>query len=263
MFKKLFLLTFFVVLLGVIGNASAQKGKGNILYEWWFDIGDSTAVSGLTGAAGYPNSPDEAEWRTSFEGPVNWRDNYGTRARGYVYPPASGNYNFWISGDDYCELWMSTNDDPANITMIAEVPGWTEAFEWGKYAEQKSSAISLVANEKYYIEALMKEAGGGDSLTVAWGGPVIGAGPVIIAGKYLSPVIRPVDMLPRDPVPADGAVILQTWASVEWYPGVSAVSHDIFFGDNLADVEAGTGDTFLRNQTESNFLVGVTDYPYP
>jgi len=263
MCRKLFLFTFFVVLLCVAGSASAQKGKGNILYEWWFDIGDGTAVSDLTGAVGYPSSPDEAEWRTSFEGPVNWRDNYGTRARGYVYPPASGDYSFWISGDDYCELWMSTDDDPANISMIAEVPGWTEAFAWTTYPDQKSSAISLVAGQRYYIEALMKEAGGGDSLTVAWGGPVIGAGPVIIEGKYLSPIIRPIDMLPRDPIPADGAVIWETWASMEWYPGVSAVSHDVFFGENLADVEAGTGDTLIGNQTESNFLVGFAENPYP
>jgi len=263
MCKKLFFLTFFVVLLCLAGNASAQKGKGNILYEWWFDIGAGTAVTDLTGNSRYPNNPDDSAWQTSFQGPVNWRDNYGTRARGYVYPPANGNYNFWISGDDFCELWMSTGDDPANITMIAEVPGWTEAFEWGKYTEQKSSPITLVANKKYYIEALMKEAGGGDSLTVAWGGPTIGAGPVIIAGRYLSPVIRPIDMLPRDPIPADGAVIWETWASVEWYAGVSAVSHDVFFGENPADVEAGTGDTFVGNQTATNFLVGFAGNPYP
>jgi len=263
MCRKLFLLTFIVLTLGVVSTASAQKGRGNILYEWWFDIGDSTAVDALTGNTRYPNSPDETEWRTSFEGPVNWRDNYGTRARGYVYPPASGDYSFWISGDDFCELWLSTDDDPANISMIAEVPGWTEAFEWGKYTEQKSSPITLVANQKYYIQGLMKEAGGGDSLTVAWGGPVIGAGPVIIEGKYLSPVIRPVDMLARNPVPADGAVVWQTWITMEWYAGASAVTHDIFFGENLADVEAGTGDTFISNQSKTDFLVGFSDNSYP
>ncbi|MHC4207623.1 MAG: PA14 domain-containing protein, partial [Planctomycetota bacterium] len=262
MCKKLFLLTFFVVLLCVVSNASAQKGKGHILYEWWFDI-DGTAVADLTGASGYPGNPDDAEWMTSFEGPVNWADNYGTRARGYVYPPASGDYEFWISGDDFCELWLSTDDDPANIAMVAEVPGWTEAFEWGKYTEQESDPITLVAGQKYYIEALMKEAGGGDSLTVAWEGPVIGNGPVIIEGRYLSPVIRPVDMLPKNPIPADGAVVWETWTTIEWSAGVSAVTHDVFFGDNLADVEAGTGDTFIGNQSKADFLVGFGDNAYP
>jgi hypothetical protein len=263
MYRRLIYLFSFIFLLGIVSSANAQKGKGYVLYEWWFDIGDGTAVSDLTSNSRYPNSPDEAEWRSSFEGPVNWRDNYGTRARGYVYPPATGNYNFWISGDDYCELWLSTDDNPDNISMIAEVPGWTDASEWGKYTDQKSSAISLTAGKKYYIEALHKEAGGGDSLTVAWGGPVIGAGPVIIAGKYLSPVIRPVDMLPREPVPADTEVIWDTFFTLEWTPGVSAVSHDIFFGQNYDDVEAGTGDTYVGNQTESNLIVGFIDYPFP
>ena len=262
MCRKLFYLTSFVLLLGMVGNASAQKGKGNILYEWWYNF-PGTAVSDLTGDPRYPNSPDEAEWRTRFEGPVNWKDNYGTRARGYVYPPASGDYNFWISGDDYCELWLSTDDNPANVVMVAEVPGWTEAFAWTTYPAQKSKAITLTAGQKYYIEALMKEEGGGDSLTVAWGGPVIGTGPVIIDGKYLSPVIRPIDMLPRNPVPADAAVIWDTWASVEWTAGVSAVSHDVYFGENFADVEAGTGDTFIGNKTATNFIVGFPGYPYP
>jgi hypothetical protein len=263
MYRRLIYLFSFIFLLSMVSSANAQKGKGYVLYEWWFDIGAGTAVSDLTGNTRYPNSPDEAEWRSSFEGPVNWRDNYGTRARGYVYPPASGNYNFWISGDDFCELWFSTDDNPDNISMIAEVPGWTDSAEWGKYPEQKSAAIALTAGKKYYIEALHKEAGGGDSLAVAWGGPVIGAGPVIIAGKYLSPVIRPVDMLPREPVPADGDVIYETWKSLEWTPGVSAVSHDIFFGDNYDDVEAGTGDTYVGNQSESNIIVGFTGYPFP
>ncbi len=262
MCRKLFYLTSFVLLLCLVSNASAQKGKGNILYEWWFGEA-GVQVADLTGDPRYPDSPDEAEWRTSFEGPVNWRDNYGTRARGYVYPPASGDYNFWISGDDACELWLSTDADPANVVMVAEVPGWTEAFAWTTYPDQKSRAITLTAGQQYYIEALMKEEGGGDSLTVAWGGPVIGTGPVIIEGKYLSPVIRPVDMQPREPVPADAAVIWDTWVSVEWTAGVSAVLHDVFFGENSADVEAGTGDTFLGNQSATNFIIGFPGYPHP
>jgi hypothetical protein len=108
---------------------------------------------------------------------------------GAIYPPVSGDYNLWISGDDFCELWLSTDDDPANITMVASVPGWSAQYEWGKYPEQKSNVITLQAGQRYYVEALMKEAGGGDTLTVGWGGPSIGEGPVIIEGKYLEPFI--------------------------------------------------------------------------
>jgi len=268
MSKKLIYLASFVVVSGLVGNANGQLGKGNILYEYWFDI-SSTAVSALTGNPRYPDSPDEGEWQQSFEGHVNWRDNYGIRARGYLYPPATGDYTFWIAGDDECQLWLSTNDAPANVVRIANVSGWTPARDFlntGGGAggpEQKSKPISLQAGRKYYIEALMKEEGGGDSLAVAWGGPTIGSGPVIIEGKYLSPVIRPIDFFASNPDPADGAILLDTWASITWTTGVNAASHDVYFSDNLADVEARATNAFLGNLPATNFVVGFPGFPFP
>ena len=38
-------------------------------------------------------------------------DNYGTRMRWYITAPATGNYTFWIAGDDNSELWLSLNDN--------------------------------------------------------------------------------------------------------------------------------------------------------
>jgi hypothetical protein len=52
--------------------------------------------------------------------------------------------------------------------VIANVPGWTTSRAWGTYPQQQSSAISLVAGQRYYIEALMKEGIGGDNLAVRW-----------------------------------------------------------------------------------------------
>ena len=75
---------------------------------------------------------------------------------------------FWIASDDAGELYLSTDESPANKQLIASVPGWTSSQEWGKYAEQESSPRSLVAGRSYYIEALMKEGGGGDNLAVRW-----------------------------------------------------------------------------------------------
>ena len=48
-------------------------------------------------------------------------------------------------------------------------------------------AIKLEAGKKYYIEAHMKEGGGGDNLSVAWQGP--GIAQVVIAGSFLSPFV--------------------------------------------------------------------------
>ncbi|MHC4560509.1 MAG: PA14 domain-containing protein, partial [Planctomycetota bacterium] len=265
MCRKLMYLASFVMLLSMVGSARGQLGQGNILYEYWDGI-SGTAVSGLTGDPRYPDSPDESLWWQTFEGQVGRGDNYGIRARGYVSPPVSGDYIFWISGDDECQLWLSTDEDPANIDQVSHVTGWTNSREWTKYPEQKSKPISLQAGQRYYIEALMKEGGGGDSLAVGWGGPGIGEGPVIIEGKYLSPVLTSyakVMQTAREPNPADGSIHSDTWVTVTWTAGFTAASHDVYFSDNLADVQARTAEAFRGNQTLANFVVGFPGFPYP
>jgi hypothetical protein len=158
---------------------------GSILREYWTGI-SGTAISSLTSHANYPNNPSGRDQITSLEGPANWADNYGTRIRGYIHPPASGNYTFWVAGDDNTELYLSTSDNPANRSRIAYVDGWTDPKQWNKFSTQQSAAINLVTGQKYYIEVLHKEGSGGDNVAVAWQGP--GITQQVIAGSYLSPV---------------------------------------------------------------------------
>ena len=66
-----------------------------------------------------------------------------------------------------------------------------------------------------------------------------------------------------NPTPADGAIHPETWVSLSWTPGHTAVSHDAYFGESHADVEAGTGDTFQGNQPSTFFVVGFPGFPYP
>jgi hypothetical protein len=65
------------------------------------------------------------------------------------------------------------------------------------------------------------------------------------------------------PDPADGAIHEDTWATLSWSPGSSAVSHDVYFGENLNDVKDGTGDTFQGNQTATFLIVGFPGFAYP
>ncbi len=60
---------------------------------------------------------------------------------------------------------------------------------WNKYPEQRSKPVRLEAGKRYYIEALMKEQGGGDNLSVAWEGP--GIAQEVIPGAYLAPPDAP------------------------------------------------------------------------
>jgi len=65
------------------------------------------------------------------------------------------------------------------------------------------------------------------------------------------------------PNPADGSLILETWASMSWEAGDFAVSHDVYFGDNFDDVNDGTGDTFQGNQGSVYFVAGFAGYAFP
>ncbi len=178
--------------------ASAEPARGTLLFEYYWGV-DGT-LSSLLGLPTYPDYPDGREWRTSLEGPTDWRDGYGTRVRGYLYPPATGDYTFWIASDDASQLWLSTDETPAHIVQIASVPLWTPSRDfdntgggWGG-PQQKSGPIRLTAGKKYYIEALQAEGIGGDNLAVAWQGPGIPQR-VVVAGKYLSSVVGPADVI--------------------------------------------------------------------
>lgn len=168
----------------IIGVHSGDA-SGSILREWWTGIGSGTAVNNLTSDINYPANPTGRELITKFEGPINYDANYGARIRGYLYPPAGGNYTFWIASDDSSELWLSTDAEPNHISKIAYVSGWTNLYEWTKYGSQQSSPKSLTAGQKYYIEVLHKEGTGGDNVAVAWEGP--GITQQVIDGVYLSP----------------------------------------------------------------------------
>ena len=168
-------------------NPGGQPGTetGSITREVWTGIsGYGVSSIPLGTAANFSNTPP------SFEAPTNWADNYGTRMRGYITAPATGNYTFWIAGDDNSELWLSPNDNSANKMRIALVPGWTNSRQWDKYSTQKSAAINLTQGQRYYVEALQKEGGNADNLAVGWAKPGEStfAPSEVIPGSVLSPL---------------------------------------------------------------------------
>ena len=138
-----------------------------LLYEEWTGI-PGLAVADLTSHPDYPNSPSGSSFINNFEIPVDVNNDYGVRLRGWILVPQSADYTFWISSDDNGELWLSSDDTEGNVSLIANVPSWTNSEEWDKYPEQRSAPISLIGGQRYYVEALMKEWSGGDNLAIAW-----------------------------------------------------------------------------------------------
>ncbi|RYY26224.1 MAG: hypothetical protein EOP41_04730, partial [Sphingobacteriaceae bacterium] len=190
------------------GKVAADcSATGTILREQWDNVGGTTIAD-----IPLQKIPTSTSQLTIFEGPKDAGDNYGSRIRGYVCAPQTGNYIFWLATDDAGELWLSTDDKPANKVRIASVDGWTNYREFGKYASQKSASISLEAGKKYYIEALQKEGGGGDNLSVQWQLPdAVMETP--IAGNHLSPYVDTVKII-TSTVTGSGSVTREQWDNV-------------------------------------------------
>ena len=112
-------------------------------------------------------------------------ENFGTILSGWIKPPTTGDYTFYISADDNAQLWLSTDENPANAKRIAIEPTWNGARDWvgtarrnvdapenrsDKYAATQwptGNKITLTAGNRYYIEMIAQEGGGGDNSAIA------------------------------------------------------------------------------------------------
>jgi hypothetical protein len=238
---------------------------GRIVWELWENIGGSN-LDALKGDSRYPWLPTQAGEAASFTLQPNL-DYYGGRMHGWLHVPLAGDYTFWVAGDDNTELWLSTDQDPSNVRLIANVPVWTGLNEWSNYAQQRSEPITLQA-DRYYIMGLWKEGDGGDHISAAWQGPGIPQR-TIIAGSYLSPY-EPLWAYRANP--ADGATDVSETVTLRWTAGIKAAQHDVFFGiepDAVANADTTTAGIYRGRQsldandylpTESPLEWGATYY---
>jgi hypothetical protein len=72
--------------------------------------------------------------------------------KGWLMPPVSGIYAFWIASDDGGDRSLSSDDHPENKVRECFVPSSTGVREWNKFQELKSPSIQLKAGEAYYFE---------------------------------------------------------------------------------------------------------------
>jgi len=68
------------------------------------------------------------------------------------------------------------------------------------------------------------------------------------------------------PTPADGAMLTETWVVLKWEPGASAVSHNVYIGQDPAQVNQATQgdkDVFAGSTIGTVLTVGFPGYAYP
>jgi hypothetical protein len=176
---------------------SSNVVPGGLKAEYFMNI-TGAVIADLTNDVNFQAAaPDLVEQTTQFESRRDWADNYGSRLSGWLIPPTTGNYLFYLASDDQGELFLSTDTSPANKQAIAFEPAWNGYREFVNGANQGSRGnppvnistnIPLVAGRAYYVEALWKEGVYAENLSVAWlppGGPAVTNGAAPIPRQYL------------------------------------------------------------------------------
>ncbi|MDQ3235088.1 MAG: PA14 domain-containing protein, partial [Pseudobdellovibrionaceae bacterium] len=161
---------------------------GVIAEEWIRISGDE--ISALQSDKRFPLNPSSRKFLSNLATYKANTQNYGTRIRGFIHPPESGDYNFYISGDNEAKLFLSTDDKPNNLSgqpaAFLTSQQWTGPSEWEKFPGQASQAVRLEAGRRYYFQVLHKNGGGAGGVAVGWKRPGGGLERPI-AGANLSP----------------------------------------------------------------------------
>lgn len=119
----------------------------------------------------YPNGVYTNFTITSFATPDLGIDQYAAHYYGWVTPPEDGDYTFFLRSDDNSQLYLSTDATPEKAELIAYENGCCNGFlepNPDNPPTQTSTPRTLLHTQKYFVEAFLKEGGGGDFLQVAW-----------------------------------------------------------------------------------------------
>lgn len=179
------------VVVLVEGAAFAQHGPSPerpfvFAREIWA-MPETKAEPAVPDASLFESKPTAADVITVAEGHTNAGDGYAQRLRGWIEAPQTGSYRFFLASDDHAELWLSSDEDPANIRRIASVEGYTQPAEFVRTSPHMSRAVTLIKGSRYYLEARHKEGSMDDHLSVGWSVPRSGVSEPYLIGTTPTP----------------------------------------------------------------------------
>lgn len=162
---------------------------GYLKYDrWYLPSGTGGFVESVLDSAHYQNDPPDWTELITYSGYPNGTSTnpyvnvfwFGARISGFVIPPTTADYLFYVRGNDGTALWVSPDSSPANkvLKAVANVgfasPGTSWLYSLTNTAAlggvwKDTNAMSLQAGQLYYVEAVEKQADGTSFIEFTWG----------------------------------------------------------------------------------------------
>ena len=244
-------------------------------YQLGTDPNQATSVVGAlteevwTGIAGryladlhtHPKYLQGADYRRLIfmsEG-TRWLGDYtGARIRGYLTAPVTGEYRFWLSGNDEVAFWFSGSEDKFAKELLIAPHRFVDFRNYDVELSQQSRVVHLVAGQKYYLEMQHKERVGGGSSPVSLAWQVPGGQRELIAAEHLSTYIRSSNDQDDDDLPDDWELANGLDPNDNGAINASNGYHGDLDGDGLANhLERSFGTRADLADTDGD---GINDY---
>jgi hypothetical protein len=164
---------------GVEIHIEPFTGTGRILREYWVNVPGNTINHLVRHAKGFEMVPTGVDYLHMLRTESGWGENYGQRIRGFLCPPETGDYTFYMEGGVDCCLYLSLDDNPSSKRHVAASG---QSF---KHVDC-NTVVRMGAGRKYYLEILHKAEEGLNHIAVLWKGPSIDK--QVVDGAYLMPV---------------------------------------------------------------------------
>lgn len=215
------------VAVNALNTAAATVTGGSVITFTIFPTGSVTRET----LVGNTITADGAI--SSLNDDTNYGNNVSRRLRGYIVPPKTGNYYFWLAANNTAELWISNDSEFVNRVQRATVAASTGKLTWNTSVTQKTQWLSLVAGKKYYFDVLQNTGTDADDyVQMGWCQDDIGTVPSVTGD------VNPTGVTPLIP---NGGAALQGYAFSGTVPSY------IFQPYDYPPVTPSTGKLYAAN----------------
>jgi len=303
MCRKLFSVITLFLVLGMVSTNVAHAGKPTLIGWWKFDEGTGTIAADSSGLGNDGTLGGNPTWIAGMFGSALDLDGTGDyvaidgivddltsddltmnvwikttqTGEGNVFASNSGGSHVLQFGVDVGLVWMddgpdyeigpAINDNQWHMITFTREDGVGRLYRDGVEIGMMSSTASVL-NETRWSIGQEWDSSDSSSPSDEYDGAVDEARFYVgvLSAEHILGLfngIEPVFVKAVNPDPADDAIYPDTWASLAWLSGDTAASHDVYLGENFADVNDGTGDTFRGNMTDTFTLAGFSGFPFP